>query len=465
MHLFPPVFSRINPLLPNADDERKPGTVPPNPVCANFIFKVDDIPASSNNSSQAAYRERVDAQLKRFAPQLSRIRRHVHQNPEVSGQEFATTAYLSKLLSGAQVPHQVGPGNRGIVTAIAKASDPAAPVVALRADIDALPIQEMNRTAYRSRKAGVMHACGHDAHSAILLGTTLALHRAGIPPIGWRSIFQPSEEMGRGAREIVEFRALEGVQAIIALHVDPQTPVGRVGITPGPRTAFCQDFSIQVRGRGGHGARPHLTIDPIATAAQLITLIYQVIPRQTDSRDPVVVTIGMINGGYSANVIPGAVTLEGTIRSLNRAVGTQARQTLERVGAGLAGASGAEISARFDPMLDGVTNDPEISAFCLSVARELLGADHAVTGDRPSMGSEDFAYYLSVVPGCMISLGVRPPGGKVTPLHTNTFRIDEKALLLGARLLTRVVLQWPRSSAAAAGPLRRTDDGVEADDR
>jgi amidohydrolase len=425
---------------------------------------VGDTPTSPNNPGQAVYRERVEAQLKRIAPQLSRIRRHVHQNPEVSGQEFATTAYISKLLSGAQVPHQVAPGNRGIVTAIAKASDPTAPVVALRADIDALPIQEMNQTPYRSRKAGVMHACGHDAHFAILLGTTLALHRAGIPPTGWRSIFQPSEESGRGAREIVEFGALEGVQAIVALHVDPQTPVGRVGITPGPRTALCQDFSIQVRGRGGHGARPHLTVDPIATAAQLITLIYQDIPRQTDSRDPVVVSIGLISGGHSANVIPDTVALKGTIRSLSQAVGAQARQTLERVCAGLAGVSGAEILARFDPMLNGVTNDPRISTFCLSVARELLGTDQVSTDDRPSMGSEDFADYLSVVPGCMISLGVRPTGGKVTPLHTNTFDIDEAALLLGAHLLTRVVVQWPWSLAAAAGPIRHTDDEFKSHD-
>jgi len=425
---------------------------------------VGDTPTSPNNPGQAVYRERVEAQLKRIAPQLSRIRRHVHQNPEDSGQEFATTANISKLLSGAQVPHQVAPGNRGIVTAIAKASDPTAPVVALRADIDALPIQEMNQTPYRSRKAGVMHACGHDAHFAILLGTTLALHRAGIPPTGWRSIFQPSEESGRGAREIVEFGALEGVQAIVALHVDPQTPVGRVGITPGPRTALCQDFSIQVRGRGGHGARPHLTVDPIATAAQLITLIYHDIPRQTDSRDPVVVSIGLISGGHSANVIPDTVALKGTIRSLSQAVGAQARQTLERVCAGLAGVSGAEILARFDPMLNGVTNDPRISTFCLSVARELLGTDQVSTDDRPSMGSEDFADYLSVVPGCMISLGVRPTGGKVTPLHTNTFDIDEAALLLGAHLLTRVVVQWPWSLAAAAGPIRHTDDEFKSHD-
>lgn len=412
-----------------------------------------DIPISVKQSGQgqAAYRKRLEAQLKRIAPELSKIRRHIHREPELSGEEFATTAYLSKQLAAAHVPHQIGPGERGIITAIARASDPEAPVIALRADIDAIPVQEANRIPYRSRKAGVMHACGHDAHSAMLLGTTVALHRAGSPPIGWRSIFQPSEEMGHGAREIVGFGALEGVQGIVALHVDPQLPVGRVGITPGPRTAFCQDFAIEVRGRGGHGARPHTTIDPIATSAQLLTLIYQVIPRRTDSRDPVVVTIGMINGGNSANVIPDTVALKGTIRSLDPVVGTNTRQMLERVCAGLAGASGADISARFEPSLNGVTNDPQISAICTEAARELLGHDQVVTDDRPSMGSEDFADYLSVVPGCIITLGVRAPGRKVTPLHTNKFDIEEDSLLLGARLLTRVVLQWPTRWVGAAG--------------
>ena len=200
-----------------------------------------------------------------MAPQLSRIRRHVHRNPEVSGEEFATTAYLSKLLGAAHVPHQVAPGNRGIVTAIAEASDPEAPVIALRADIDALPIQEANRIPYRSRRAGVMHACGHDAHSAILLGTAIALHRAGSPPIGWRGIFQPSEEMGHGAREIVGFGALEGVQAIVALHVDPQLPVGALESHLGHELHSARTFRFRYEDAAAtaRGLTPQLIPSPL----------------------------------------------------------------------------------------------------------------------------------------------------------------------------------------------------------
>ena len=231
-------------------------------------------------------------QIERIAPRLPAIRRRLHQHPELSGAEFATTSYLGKELAAAKIPFRFGAGKKGIITDIASASGAKAPVIALRADIDALPIVEENRVSYRSKNNGVMHACGHDAHSAILLGTTLALHRAGKLPIAWRSIFQPAEETGCGAAEMVAQGAVKGVQAILAFHVDPNLPVGHVGITPGPQSAFCQDFIIEVRGRGGHGARPHNTIDPIAAAANLITLIYQVVPRETDSRDPVVVTVG-----------------------------------------------------------------------------------------------------------------------------------------------------------------------------
>ena len=405
--------------------------------------------SSTHQSSgkQEGVLKRVEAQLKQIAPQLSQIRRHIHERPELSGQEFATTAYLTKRLAAARIPHRVGPGKRGVISGIVTSAAAGAPVVAVRADIDALPIQEENKVRYSSKESGVMHACGHDAHTAILLGMTLALYRARPLPVGWRSIFQPSEETGRGAREMVAHGALEGVDAVIALHVDPTLSVGQAGVTAGPRSAFCQDFTIAVRGRGGHGARPHTTVDPIAAAANLITLLYQVIPRQTDAHDPIVVTIGVINGGHAANVIPDIVSLEGTIRSMSSAVAVRARETVERLCAGVAQSFGATVSPTFESLLPGMVNDSRIAALFASVARQLLGPDNVVTGQPPSMGSEDFADYLPIVPGCMLTLGVKAAGREVTPLHTSTFDIDEQALLIGARLLATTLLEWPKDSA------------------
>jgi amidohydrolase len=387
---------------------------------------------------------RVQAQLTRGAARISQIRRHLHRHPELSGQEFSTTDYLSKQLTAARVPHRVASGKCGIITDIVESPEAGAPIVAMRADIDALPIKEESDVPYRSRRSGVMHACGHDAHSAILLGTTLALYRARPLPVGWRSIFQPSEEAGRGACEMVKQGALEGVDAILALHVDPNLPVGKVAITPGPRTAFCQDFTIEIEGRGGHGARPHTTVDPIATAANLITLIYQAVPRQTDARQPVVVTIGVLNAGFASNVIPDTASLQGTIRTLNTAVATHARETVERLCASVAQAFGAKISILFDRLLPGMVNDSQIAALAAGVAGNLLGAENILRNEPPSLGAEDFADYLPVVPGCMIGLGAKAAGRKITPLHTATFDIDETALLIGARLFAAVLLEWPK---------------------
>jgi len=337
----------------------------------------------------------------------------------------------------------LGAGKRGIITAITPGTSAGAPVIALRGDIDALPITEENRIPYRSKNNGVMHACGHDAHSTILLGTTLALHRAGRLPVGWRSIFQPAEEAGNGASDMVAQGAVKGVQAILAFHVDPNLPVGHVSITPGPQSAFCQDFTIEVRGRGGHGARPHKTIDPIAVAAQLVTLIYQAVPRQTDARDPVVVTIGVIQGGQASNIIPDTVLLKGTIRSFDAAVSKYARRTIERLCAGTARAFRAKIAPVFERLLRGVINDARVTEICRQAARGLLGKNRVVTDRKPGLGAEDFADYLTAVPGCMMLLGVRSPRAKITPLHTTKFNLDERALLTGVRLFTQILLEWP----------------------
>jgi amidohydrolase len=409
---------------------------PTDPVLSSF-------PTASEPSDAAP--GRVEEQLTRIDSELSRFRRHLHQHPELSGEEFSTTEYLSKELTSSRVPHRVATGNRGIITDIVGSASPGAPVVAMRADIDALPINEEGNVPYRSRNPGVMHACGHDAHSAILLGTTLALYAAKPLPIAWRSIFQPAEESGRGACEMVKEGALEGVDAIIALHVDPNLAVGKVAITPGPRTAFCEDFAIEITGRGGHGARPHATVDPIATAAHLITLIYQAVPRQTDARQPVVVTIGVFNAGYASNVIPDTASLKGTIRTLNPAVAKHAHETVERLCASVAQAFGAKISLHFESLIPGLVNDGQIATLCANVATLLLGSENVLRSEPPSLGAEDFADYLPVVPGCMIGLGAKADGSKVTPLHTATFDIDERALLIGARLFTAVLLEWAKN--------------------
>jgi amidohydrolase len=391
--------------------------------------------------------DNLEGRLERLGTTLPETRRHLHRYPELSGAEFATTAYLSQRLAQAEVPHRVGQDKRGIIAEPATAAPGSGtPVIALRADIDALPIEEANPVEYRSQHPGVMHACGHDAHTSILLGLTLALHRTQGLPVGWRAIFQPSEEIGQGALEMIRQGALSGVEAVVALHVDPNRPVGTVGVTPGPRTAWCQDFAIEVTGRGGHGARPHDTVDPIAASAHLITLIYQALPRQNDARNPVVVTIGAIQGGQASNVIPDRVSLKGTIRSVDQPTAERALDCLQRLCAGVAQAFQASVTPRFDPLLPGLVNDPAIAGICAGAARELLGDAAVATDDRVSMGAEDFAEYTRLCPGCMISLGTNTPGRPVTPLHTPAFDIDERALLIGARLLARVLLRWPSAS-------------------
>ncbi|HEY5705960.1 MAG TPA: amidohydrolase [Terrimicrobiaceae bacterium] len=403
------------------------------------------MPSRAAPQSSSLFKQ-LDSCVMRLAPELAEIRRHLHANPELSGTEYASTAFVAKRLKAAGILHEAGPDGRGIITAISGPSIVGAPVIALRADLDALPIAEENDVPYRSRNVGVMHACGHDVHSAILLGTLCALRSAEPIPVGWRGIFQPSEEAGHGAREMMARGALAGVDAIIALHVDPTIASGQLALTAGPQTAFCQDFEIEVRGRGGHGARPHHTVDPIAIAAQLVTLIYQALPRKTDARDPLVVTIGQIQGGHATNVIPDTATIKGTVRALDSVVSRNARRIITKLSRGIAQAFGGEVRVTFDTQLPGVVNDPAVTAICVDAARDVVGADHVLVQGRPSMGAEDFAEYLSAVPGCMIRLGVRRRGRKITPLHTSTFDIDEDALVIGASFLAKVLLYWPRVS-------------------
>lgn len=378
------------------------------------------------------HEERARTLLSDLAPHILEFRRHLHCHPELSLREFLTSAYIADQLKAAGIRCRLGTGERGVIADIGSSQEGQA--IALRADCDALPITEESAAPYASRNPGVMHACGHDAHTAILLGTLIALHRAELP-FTVRGIFQPAEEQGDGALGMIADGALENVSRIIALHVDPNVPADTAAVVPGVQTASCQDFTITVKGRGGHAARPHLTVDPIAIAAALVTQIYQSIPRGVDSRLPLVVSVCRFHAGAALNVIPESAELGGTIRALSDEAATKAHDLLEQLSKGTAAMHGAEIQIQFQRRIPASVNDLMISTACAEAAGRVPGIRHVVREGSPGLGAEDFADFLQYIPGCQMRIGVKIQGRPVTPLHTPNFDIDEAALLRGARLL------------------------------
>lgn len=262
----------------------------------------------------------LDTVVKGLEGQLVEIRRHLHRNPEPSGEETETTRYLAGILEGIGLDCKLGEEARGVLANPAQVQA-GKEITAFRGDIDALWIQESTGASYQSCVDGVMHACGHDAHATCAVGTALALaqlQEAGkLPwPVGWRAILQPAEEICIGAAEMVALGALEGVTGIFSLHMDPAYPVGTICTKDGALTAACDEFRIHIQGEGGHGARPHETRDPVAAGAMLVSSLYQQIPRTFDAQDTVVVTVGEFSAGHSANVIADSAKLRGTFRTL-----------------------------------------------------------------------------------------------------------------------------------------------------
>jgi len=368
-------------------------------------------------------------------------RRTIHMHPELGFQEVKTAALVAEALREAGIRVETGVGGTGVVGYLGQGP----PTVALRADMDALPIQELNDVPYASQVSGVMHACGHDAHVAILLGVATLL--AGSPPSRGqvRFLFQPSEEgVGKdgksGAVRMIEDGALEGVDAIFGLHVFPDEPSGTVGVIPGPAFAAANPFHLTVRGRGGHGAYPHRTVDPIVLSAQVITAIQTIVARRLRPLDSGVVTVGTIHGGTKGNIIPEEVKLTGTIRSFRPEVRELLCLELER-SCGVARALGGNFSLHVKDGYPPTVNDAAMAAFVREVATELLGADQVHTPD-PEMGAEDFSFFLERVPGCYFRLGTGRPGEPAHGLHNPHFDVDERALPVGVAVMAEIAQRY-----------------------
>ncbi len=395
-----------------------------------------------------SWQQELDRQIDGRYDQIVEVRRRLHMYPEVSGDERQTSLYLYQLLGDEGFDVRMGPDGRGVLADLPTVPDQTGQgMIALRGDIDALRIHDAKEVEYRSQHDGVMHACGHDAHTAIVLGALYSLNdlqNAGRVPweIRLRGIFQPAEETCVGAVEMIRVGALEGVDAILAAHMDPARRLGRVGLRAGVLTANSDEVQVNIVGRGGHAARPHEASDPIAAAAQLINAMYLFVPRATDSQDSVVVTMGQLIGGDNANVIPEEVTLRGTIRTLEPDVRDETFDHIRRLAAGIGQTTDTNIQVRFGHSSHSINNDTQLVKLLARAGRDVLGLEGIERIARPSMGSEDFAFYVEKTPGAMFRLGCTSDQIGGFPLHSPTFDIDEEALRIGARILARSVVYW-----------------------
>ena len=386
-------------------------------------------------------------QAQALADQLTAWRRDIHMHPELSFQEERTANLVAGQLAALGIETQTGVGKTGVVGYLGDGG----PVIAIRADMDALPIQEENNVAYASQTPGVMHACGHDAHTAILLGVATILARMPDRPTGQvRFLFQPSEEDSddenkSGATRMIEDKALDGVDNIIALHIASDMPSKRISIVDGPASANEDSFEIWLRGTGGHGAFPHQTVDPTFILAQVLNSIHGIRARRIDPTKAAALSIGMILAGAASNVIPSQVYLSGTMRSFDDGVRQQLRDELAKV-LEISRVLGGDFELKLWPGYPAMLNDVDVARLVRVSTRDLVGA-HALLEAEPMMAAEDFSFMTRKAPGAMFHLGAKKDAVD-RPHHTPVFDIDEAAMPLGAAVLADVACRLLRQKAA-----------------
>ena len=371
-----------------------------------------------------------------LADWMREIRRQLHRHPELSGAEHQTCSFILARLAELGIParrvHQTG--------ALADLGPERGAAVALRADIDALPIEEATGLEFASQNQGVMHACGHDGHVAMLLGAAALLQKSGRLSGPVRLIFQPAEEGDGGALGMIAAGALAGVKSIFSGHIDRHFPVGKIAVEPGIICASTDDFTIEFRGPGGHAAKPHESADCIVSAAALVLNLQTLISRARDPVTPAVLTVGRIQGGSAANVIAAETAISGTIRALDPQTRQMLLHGLEKMARTAARSAGLKVEVTIRPGCPPLNNDPGATALARQVAERRLGAAMVPGLLAPSMGGEDFAFYLREVPGCLVRFGAGKKRAPAGPAHSPTFDFNEKVLPIGAAFLAEVAL-------------------------
>jgi amidohydrolase len=403
----------------------------------------DDVTGRPGDDAGAA----VDAWSRAHHDELVAVRRHLHAHPELGFAEVETTAFLEQRLTAAGLQPQRLAGGTGLVCDVGgDAGD--GPVVVLRADIDALPLQDLKDVPYASTRDGLCHACGHDVHTTVLLGVALALASLDRLPGTVRCVFQPAEEqVPGGGQQVVEEGVLAGASRAFALHCDPSLPAGMVGLRTGSITAACDRIEVTLTGPGGHTARPQLTVDLVHALGRVVTEVPGLLSRLVDPRSSVSLVWGAVSSGVAPNAIPQTGTLRGTLRVLDRTVWSEAEDLVRRLVTEVAQVSGAGVAIEYVRGVPQVVNDPRSVALLRSAALETVGSE-GLTQSPQSMGGEDFGWFAEVLPIALARLGTHGQGAPLD-LHRGTFDVDERAIGVGVRLMARTALHALAADAAA----------------
>ena len=389
--------------------------------------------------------KKIKAISNKIFPELLRLRREFHQYPELAFTEFKTSERVAKELKKLGLQVKSGIAKTGVVGILSVKKK--GKTVALRADMDALPIQEQTNFPYKSKTKGLMHACGHDAHMACVIGAATILSELKKELNGnVKFIFQPSEESPPGgAKPMIQEGVLKNpnVSGIFGLHCDSSIPVGRIGVKEGPFMAQADSFDITIKGVSGHGARPHDGIDAILVAAQVIQALQTIVSRKIDPVQPVVVSVGKIEGGTKRNIICDKVTLEGTARSLNKEVAKRIPVLLKNIISGVTRSAGASFELNYSLGYPVLINNPQATDMARVTIEGMFGKQAIFEIKKPLMGAEDFAYYLEKVPGSFLRLGIRnPEKGAIYPWHHPKFTVDEDAIKIGSSVLAGVAFDF-----------------------